>query len=158
MNETVMEQKKGSRAGCVLTPGSPGADTPFTPEQPVTVGTQVEEHDASAYYDLKVSIHSKLLDRIEPRGTGVDPGGAPAGGTAAAGERLLLEDGVALNDNERKRIVVDIQNEVLGLGPLEPLLADATISDILVNTYKQVYVERFGKLQLTDVPLAAMRT
>ena len=45
----------------------------------------------------------------------------------------------------------DIQFEMLGLGPLELLMADPTISDILVNTYKQVYVERFGKLELTDV-------
>ncbi|MEQ1668941.1 MAG: CpaF family protein, partial [Sulfuriferula sp.] len=66
-------------------------------------------------------------------------------------ERLLAEETLAINDVERKSLVRDIQHEVLGLGPLEPLMADPTISDILVNTYRQVYVERKGKLELTDV-------
>ena len=110
-----------------------------------------EEHEASTYYDLKVAIHSKLLDRIDLAALESIPEERLREELRQLVERLLLEEGVALNDVERKRIVVDIQNEVLGLGPLEPLLADATISDILVNTYKQVYVERFGKLQLTDV-------
>lgn len=111
----------------------------------------VEEHEATSYYDLKVAIHSKLLDRIDLAALESIPEERLREELRQLVERLLLEEGVALNDVERKRIVVDIQNEVLGLGPLEPLLADATISDILVNTYKQVYVERFGKLQLTDV-------
>src|SRR5690606_19114524 len=59
-----------------------------------------------------------------------------------------------INDTERLRIIQDIQHEVLGLGPLEPLLADPTISDILVNTHRQVYVERRGKLELTDAHFA----
>ena len=122
-----------------------------TPEHAVAVGTPVEEHDASTYYDLKVSIHSKLLDRIDLAALESIPEERVREELRLLVERLLVEDGVALNDTERRRIVVDIQNEVLGLGPLEPLLADATISDILVNTYRQVYVERFGKLELTDV-------
>ncbi|MFX5656789.1 CpaF family protein, partial [Acinetobacter baumannii] len=56
-----------------------------------------------------------------------------------------------INEVERRRLVSDIQDEMLGYGPLEPLLADPTISDILVNTSKCVYVERRGKLELTDV-------
>ena len=58
---------------------------------------------------------------------------------------------VVINDAERKTLTRDIQNEMLGFGPLETLLEDPTVSDILVNTYKQVYVERRGKLELTDV-------
>lgn len=58
---------------------------------------------------------------------------------------------MAINDSERTNMVRDIQHEVLGLGPLETLMADSTISDILVNTYRQVYVERNGKLELSDV-------
>jgi pilus assembly protein CpaF len=117
----------------------------------VSAVAPMEEHDASTYYDLKVSIHGKLLDRIDLAALESIPEERLREELRQLVERLLLEDGVALNDTERKRIVVDIQNEVMGLGPLEPLLADATISDILVNTYKQVYVERFGKLHLTDV-------
>ncbi len=56
-----------------------------------------------------------------------------------------------INDIERRTLMRDIQHEMLGFGPLEPLLADPTVSDILVNTYDQVYVERRGRLELTDV-------
>ncbi len=69
-------------------------------------------------------------------------------------ERLLIEERTPINDTERQRIIQDIQHEVLGLGPLEPLLADPTISDILINTHRQVYVERRGKLEITDIHFA----
>ena len=67
-------------------------------------------------------------------------------------ERILSEDGVSipLNQEERERFYREIQDEVLGLGPIEPFMHDPTISDILVNTYDQVYVERFGKLERTE--------
>lgn len=151
MNDAVMEQEKqGGRDASSLRDRLEQIRR-STPAQAVTAGPAVEEHDSSSYYDLKVSIHSKLLDRIDLAALESIPEERLREELRLLVERLLLEDGVALNDNERKRIVVDIQNEVLGLGPLEPLLADHTISDILVNTYKQVYVERFGKLELTDV-------
>ena len=66
-------------------------------------------------------------------------------------ERLLLEENLVLNSGERRNLVRDIQYEMLGFGPLEPLLADPSVSDILVNTASQVYVERAGRLELTDV-------
>src|SRR5262245_45461385 len=66
-------------------------------------------------------------------------------------ERLLTEENLVLNAGERRNLVRDIQFEMLGFGPLEPLLADPTVSDILVNTHRQVYVERKGVLSLTDV-------
>ena len=67
-------------------------------------------------------------------------------------ERILSEDsiGIPLNSEERERFYQEIQDEVLGLGPIEPFMHDASISDILVNTYSQVYVERYGKLELTE--------
>ena len=151
MNEAVMDQKHGEGQDASSLRNRLEQIRRSTPAQSVTVGPTVEEHDASTYYDLKVSIHSKLLDRIDLAALESIPEDRVREELRLLVERLLLEDGVALNDSERRRIVVDIQNEVLGLGPLEPLLADHTISDILVNTYKQVYVERYGKLELTDV-------
>lgn len=65
--------------------------------------------------------------------------------------RILDEDHVAVNHAERLHLVQDIQNEMLGLGPLESLMQDATVSDILVNSPSKVYVERYGKLELTKV-------
>ena len=67
-------------------------------------------------------------------------------------EHILREESydLPLNLQEREKIFSEVLDEVLGLGPLEPFLKDPTVSDILVNTYKQIYVERFGKLEPTD--------
>lgn len=69
-----------------------------------------------------------------------------------ATERILLEEkfAIPLNSEERERFCRDIQDEVLGLGPIEPFMHDPTVSDVLVNTYERVYVERYGKLHLTE--------
>jgi pilus assembly protein CpaF len=55
-----------------------------------------------------------------------------------------------LNYSEKERLFQEVQDEVLGLGPLEPFMKDPSISDILVNTHKQIYVERHGKMELTE--------
>ena len=67
-------------------------------------------------------------------------------------EQILTENGISipLNQEERERFYREIQDEVLGLGPIEPFMHDPMISDVLVNTYDQVYVEKFGKLELTE--------
>ena len=67
-------------------------------------------------------------------------------------EKILREESfdLPLNMTEREKIFTEILDEVLGYGPLEPLLKDPSISDILVNTYKNIYIERLGKLEPTD--------
>jgi pilus assembly protein CpaF len=66
-------------------------------------------------------------------------------------QRLFAEESAPLSLDQRRKIVKEIEDEVMGLGPLEPLLADGKVADILVNGSDQVYVEKNGKLQLTDV-------
>jgi pilus assembly protein CpaF len=66
-------------------------------------------------------------------------------------ERLLKDEPVAINEIERRHLIRDIGHEMMGFGPLELLMADPTVSDILVNSWHQVYVERRGKLELTPV-------
>jgi len=66
-------------------------------------------------------------------------------------ESLVLGESAPMNLQERERVVQEVMDEVFGLGPLEPLLADQSVNDILVNTYKRVYVERKGLLELTPV-------
>jgi len=66
-------------------------------------------------------------------------------------ERIIDDDNMIVNQAERRQLVLDMQYEMTGFGPLEPLLNDPTISDILVNTASQIYVERSGKLELTKV-------
>jgi pilus assembly protein CpaF len=100
---------------------------------------------------LKVRIHDKLLERFDIAAIESTPSDQLRRQLKATIEELLAEEPYAFNESERKQIVVDIQNEVTGLGPIEPLLADPSVSDILVNGCSQVFVERRGRLEKTDV-------
>ncbi|WP_119157507.1 CpaF family protein [Caldimonas tepidiphila] len=107
-----------------------------------------------AYQQMKTRVHQLLLSRIDLE---VMEGMSPQRlreELVALVERLLVEENLVINATERRNLVRDIQHEMLGLGPLEPLLADPTVSDILVNGARQVYVERRGQLSLTDVRFA----
>ena len=104
-----------------------------------------------SFADLKSYIHQKLLDRIDlPSMESMAPDRL-RDELRILVERLLIEESVVLNEQERRNLVRDIQHEMLGLGPLELLLADASISDILINGSERIFVERHGKLELTDV-------
>jgi pilus assembly protein CpaF len=99
------------------------------------------------YLELKVNVHRKLLNRLNLEAL------ASADRARAESEirtllfELIAEEGTPLSMSEREAFFADIVDEVFGLGPLEPLLRDPGVSDILVNTYKNVYVERSGKLE-----------
>jgi len=104
------------------------------------------------YFEFKSRIHDRLLDLMDlSLIETLDPRFLKAELRSLL-ERILNESGydLPLNLTERERLIAEIQDEVLGLGPLEPFLQDPTVSDILVNTYKTIYLERFGKLELTD--------
>jgi len=104
-----------------------------------------------AYQDTKARIHQILLGRLDLEAMeSLTPDNLKEELRLMV-ERLLIEENLVLNTAERRSLVRDIQYEMLGFGPLEPLLADTTVSDILVNTHRQVYVERRGRLELTDV-------
>jgi pilus assembly protein CpaF len=103
------------------------------------------------YQELKSRIHRKLLDRVDLIMMESMGSERLHEELKMLVERLLSEEDIAINTAERANLVRDIQHEVLGLGPLEVLMADPTISDILVNTYRQVYIERSGKLELSNI-------
>ena len=105
----------------------------------------------ASYQKIASDLHRLLLDRVDLEVMSKLPQDRLQEEMRNLIEALIAEQGLALNAAERKQVVTDVQNEVMGLGPLEPLLADPTISDILVNSYKTVYVERFGKLERTNV-------
>ena len=107
--------------------------------------------DNRGYRDLKLRIHALLLERIDLESMQRLSQEQIRDELRGLVERLLEEEAVVINDTERKNLTRDIQNEMLGFGPLETLLSDPSVSDILVNGHKQVYVERRGKLELTDV-------
>ena len=105
------------------------------------------------YIELKANVHRKLLNRLNLEAlASVERSRAEADIRALLFD-LIAEESMPLSMSERDAILGDVIDEVFGLGPLEPLLHDPAISDILVNTYKQVYVERSGKLELTPVDL-----
>lgn len=104
------------------------------------------------YFELKNKIHDRLLDLIDLTLIERLDQHTIKGQIRKLVESMLREDGhgIPLNSVEIELLITEIQNEVLGLGPIEPFMQDPSISDILVNTYNQIYVERFGKLELTD--------
>ncbi len=107
--------------------------------------------DNRSYRELKQRIHALLIERVDLESMQRLTQEQIRDELRSLVERLLDEEAVVINDVERKNLTRDIRNEMLGFGPLETLLSDPTVSDILVNGHKQVYVERRGKLELTDV-------
>src|SRR5271157_5107024 len=103
------------------------------------------------YQELKFTLHRKLLDRINLEALSSMAGERVRAEIRAAVAKLVEEEKTPLSIMEKDRIIGEVLDEVFGLGPLEPLLADPTISDILVTTPRLVYVERNGKLFRTPV-------
>ncbi|MEJ1297177.1 MAG: CpaF family protein [Candidatus Sedimenticola sp. (ex Thyasira tokunagai)] len=110
--------------------------------------TFISTADAQA---LKNRIHLRLLDRLNLSVINEIDQTTVRSEIAKLVREIIDQEAIPLNAEEREGLIEGIQDEVLGLGPLEPLLADSEISDILVNTYAQVYVERHGVLERTEV-------
>src|SRR6266478_9510907 len=100
---------------------------------------------------LKVRLHQRLIDEINLPVIEKMPRDQFESEVGDIIREMLRKETSLLNERERKQFVADILDELLGLGPLEPLLKDASIADIIVNTYKQVCIERRGKIEITPV-------
>jgi pilus assembly protein CpaF len=100
---------------------------------------------------VKATIHRKLIQKLNlDRLTEVNREDVRREVTQIL-EALVVGESTPMNLQERERLAQEVLDEVFGLGPLEPLLADPTVSDILVNTHKRVYVERKGILEMTSI-------
>ena len=124
-------------------------------QQRSMIGGQAAKRERNAMADgfqqLKLAVHNRLFETLDvSRLESLEANMASQKVTTAISE-ILDEEGRLLTDADRARLIEEIKNELLGLGPLEPLLWDDEITDILVNGPSQVYVERGGKLYLTDV-------
>jgi len=115
------------------------------------LGTKEKISKLDMYQALKSKIHRRLLERIDLSNIEVIPSDVLRKEVGRVVEGLIAEEKIPLSQHEIESLIVDIQHETFGLGPLEPLLADPDISDILVNRYNQVYIEKFGKLQKVDL-------
>lgn len=101
--------------------------------------------------ELKFTLHRKLLDRINLEALASIDNQRVRAEVRQALVALMEGESTLLSSIDKQQVIDEVLDEVFGLGPLEPLLDDPTISDILVNTHKQVYVERRGQLELTSV-------
>jgi pilus assembly protein CpaF len=103
------------------------------------------------YQELKFTLHRKLLDKINLEALASIDNHKVRNEVRTALLALLDAESTLLSSMERQQICDEVLDEVFGLGPLEPLLQDPGVSDILVNTHRQVYIERKGQLELTTV-------
>jgi len=120
------------------------------PQSSVSTLPRKDSISAEVFADLKYTIHQRLISELDH--TKIE-GGDTAANRAAIEEAvntLLAAESTPLTWQQRQKLVQEVIDEVLGLGPLEPLLKDPTVSEIMVNAYNEIYIERSGKLYLTD--------
>ena len=103
------------------------------------------------FQEMKARLHSAIVKRLDLTKLNTLAPDRVHAEVSRMAENLLLSEEVPLSTIERDRLVSEVHHELFGLGPLEPLLADPTISDILVNSYANVYIERRGKLERTPI-------
>ena len=121
--------------------------------QPPRPGTAVQSptRGADRYFELKSEIHRKLIGVLNLELVASLPKDRLRAEIGRVVERLLEDERVPMTTAEQNKIIEEVLDEVLGLGPLEPLLKEPSISDILVNRFDRVYIERNGKLALSSV-------
>ncbi len=163
LRDRIQKLRAGERDGdkAVEAPPAPDAqqqprERPRTAERPAPDAKYAVQKarpslDRAQYQELKGKLHRRLLDALDLSILNELEEEEVRAQIRHVVGKLLDQAGVTFNRRERDQFVQEIVDEVVGFGPLEPLLKDPTISDILVNGAKQVYVERYGKLLLTNV-------
>src|SRR3977135_2125183 len=111
----------------------------------------LQAFERSEYQQVKADLHRKILDRLDLEKLGRTTGDSAREEVLILIRSSINSEAVPLSFAEREKLSREILDEIFGLGPLEPLLKDPTISDILVNRFDRVYVERAGKLEITGL-------
>jgi len=106
---------------------------------------------AFPFQEMKSRLHRAIINRMDLSKLGQLPPEQLHSEVARLAEDLITAENAPLSSSDRERLVGEVRHELFGLGPLEPLLADPTISDILVNSPKKIYIERGGKLEVTNI-------
>jgi pilus assembly protein CpaF len=132
-------------------PESPKLVRAEAPAAPADPEQSRDQKRRARLLNIKVDLHRRLLETLNLSVIDRVPEPELRREVAAIAREGLRDMGVVLSAAEAEQLTSELMDEVTGLGPLEPLLKDDTVSDILVNGSQQVFVERFGKLQLTDV-------
>jgi len=111
----------------------------------------LQTFERADYQQVKADLHRKILDRLDLEKLGKTTGDSARDEVLVVIRNAVNGEVVPLSFAERERLSREILDEIFGLGPLEPLLKDPTISDILVNRFDRVYIERAGKLEVTPL-------
>src|SRR5918911_1746869 len=110
-----------------------------------------EQNGAQSFQEMKSRLHRAIINRMDlTKLAQLEPEQVHAE-VARLAEGLLAAENAPLSVAERERLVEEVRHELFGLGPLEPLLADPAVSDILVNDPQNIYIERRGKIERTEV-------
>ena len=128
----------------------PGAVAGAAP-RPSGAQAQAPAADAHYFQQIKGRVHRRLIERLNLSNLDRVSREQVVEAIRKVVHDLISQEMIALNFEEREALVVQVLDEIFGLGPLEPLMQDADISDILVNTYKSIFIERHGRLEKTDV-------
>lgn len=135
---------------------SPAEDKAFA--QPVELKTSILDKNApplpdhlEGYYKLKTELHRKLLGKVDLAALEIMAEDRIKAQLAQIVESLIDEFSFPVNEQERENLITDLLNEITGFGPLEPLLADPSISEIMVNSYDTIFVERRGRLERSSI-------
>ena len=104
-----------------------------------------------SFQEMKSRLHRALINRMDLTKLSTLTQEQVHAEVSRLAENVLAQEKLPLSAADRERLVTDVQHELFGLGPLEPLLKDPTISDILVNSHDTIYIERRGRLEATDV-------
>src|SRR5215831_19238319 len=111
----------------------------------------LQSFERTDYQQVKADLHRKILDRLDLEKLGKTSGDSARDEVLVIIRNAVNSEVVPLSFAERERLAREILDEIFGLGPLEPLLKDHTVSDILVNRFDRVYIEKAGKLELTSL-------
>jgi pilus assembly protein CpaF len=111
----------------------------------------LQNSERAEYQQVKADLHRKILDRLDLEKLGKTSGDSARNEVLVVIRNSVNSEGIPLSLTERNNLSNEILDEIFGLGPLEPLLKDHSVSDILVNRFDRVYIERAGKLELTGL-------
>jgi pilus assembly protein CpaF len=144
---------KEGAAEAIGEPETPEAVAQTPPEEAAPDPAQSDEGQIKPprFLDAKVRLHRKLIEEINLSAIDKVPEEELRRQVSELASEYVLSERLPMNTQELEEFSSELYDEMTGLGPIEPLLKDPTIADILINTHDQVYVERFGKLELTPV-------
>lgn len=116
-----------------------------------SIVNNVASNASSDYYRIKTALHQKILGRLNLNAAETMSQAQLAAELKNLIDVLVAEESIQVNHSELKKLIVDLQNEIIGLGPLEPILAEKDVTEIMVNGYDSIYVERNGRLEKSAI-------